>query len=109
MTTDGICGRRLAVCSNERKLTSKLAFNYEYLLRATNPKSETHKAVKVYVIPKEGYYHDIFRPGSLIDQYEKELTDDTTELWFDLAKREHFYDEDRKKDIIATRKKEELK
>lgn len=91
------------------KPSIKLAFNYEYLLRATNPKSETHKPVKVYVIPKEGYYHDIFRPGSLIDQYEKELSDDTTELWFDLAKREHFYDEDRNKDIIATRKKEELK
>lgn len=78
------------------KPSIKVAFNYEYLLRAT---SKNHKQ-KVYVVPKEGYRHELFRDGSLINQYIEEIPEDINPLWFELAKREYVYDEDRNKGII---------
>lgn len=88
------------------KPSIKVAFNYEYLLRATSK----NKKQKIYVIPKEGYHHELFREGSLVDQYVKEIPEDTNPLWFELAKREYVYDEDRNKGIIEERlKSEELK
>lgn len=88
------------------KPSIKVAFNYEYLLRATSK----NKKQKIYVIPKEGYHHELFRDGSLIDQYVKEIPEDTNPLWFELAKREYSYDEDRNKGIIEERvKSEDLK
>jgi hypothetical protein len=83
------------------KPSIKLAFNYEYLLRATN-----NDKTKVFVIPKEGYYHQLFRPNSLIEQYNNEIPMEETSLWFELAKREHIYSEDRKQSINALNKKE---
>lgn len=84
------------------KPSLKVSFNYEYLLRAT------HKKQKVFVIPKEGYHHDIFREGSLSREYMDTLSDEDTELWFRLAKRECMFDEDRNKGIIKE-KVEDLK
>lgn len=83
------------------KPSIKVAFNYEYLLRATSK----NKKQKIYVIPKEGYHHELFREGSLVDQYVKEIPEETNPLWFELARREYSYDEDRNKGIIEEKVK----
>lgn len=84
------------------KASIKVAFNYEYLLRATNKKQ------RIFVVPKEGYYHDIFRDGSLTDIYTKEIDDKDVAKWFELAKREYAFDEDRNNGILVD-KEEQLK
>lgn len=73
------------------KPSIKITFWYEWLLRATN-KSKT-----VYVIPKVGYNHKLGRKGSLIETYKSTIDQEETQWWFDLAKREMYYKEDRKK------------
>lgn len=85
------------------KSSIKVAFNYEFLLRATN------KKLKVIVIPKEGYKHLIGRKGSLTSEYEATIKDNDIKKWFDLAKCEYPYAKDRKKKIISDDKKEILK
>lgn len=79
------------------KPSIKITFWYEWLLRTTN-KNKT-----VYVIPKVGYNHKLGRKGSLIETYKSTIDQEETQWWFDLAKREYFYKEDRKKEY----KKEE--
>lgn len=79
------------------KPSIKIAFWYEWLLRATN-KNKT-----VYVIPKVGYNHKFGRKGSLIETYKSTIDQKETQWWFDLAKREMYYKKDRKKEY----KKEE--
>jgi hypothetical protein len=74
------------------KPSIKITFWYEWLLRITN------KGKKVFVIPKVGYNHVLGREGSLVSNYRKEMTQEETQWWFDLAKREYFYKEDRKKE-----------
>jgi hypothetical protein len=60
------------------------------------------------VVPKEGYVHEIGREGSLTDTYNKTLSDEEINKWFELAFREYVYDTDRNKDIINVAE-EELK
>lgn len=76
------------------KPSINVAFNYEYLLRATNKKQ------KIFVVPKEGYHHEIFKDGSLSSYYLETITDNDNMKWFELAKREYAFDEDRNKGII---------
>lgn len=76
------------------------AFNYEYLLRATN------KGQKIFVVPKEGYHHEIFRENSLSDYYYNNISEDDNVKWFELAKREYAFDEDRNKGIINIKEDE---
>lgn len=71
------------------KPSIKVAFNYEFLLRLTN------KKLRAFVVPKEGYKHVLNREGSLTDSYSKELTNDLINKWFDIAKCEYPYVEDR--------------
>ena len=73
------------------KPSIKITFWYEWLLRITN------KGKKVFVIPKVGYNHALGRKGSLVDIYKNSMKNEETQWWFDLAKREYFYKEDRKK------------
>lgn len=73
------------------KPSIKITFWYEWLLRATN------KGKTVYVIPKVGYNHKLGRKGSLIETYKSTIDQEETQWWFDLAKREMYYKEDRKK------------
>lgn len=73
------------------KPSMKITFWYEWLLRATN------KGKKVFVIPKVGYNHSLARKGSLVEYYKENVGKDETEFWFDLAKREMFFKEDRGK------------
>ena len=63
----------------------KLTVWYEFLLRLT------HKGHEVYVIPKLGYVHYLGREGSLIDTYSKEITEDESKYWFDVAKRNYMF------------------
>lgn len=84
------------------KPSIKVAFNYELLLRMTK------KELKVYVVPKEGYIHVIGRKDSLTDEYNKTLTDEEVRKWFDLAKTEYMFTEDRGTNIDKI-KNEELK
>lgn len=84
------------------KSSIEVAFNYEFLLRLTN------KKYKVYVVPKEGYIHIVGREDSLMDKYLKTMDNKTIEEWFNVAKREYTYLEDRKKGIITT-KEEKIK
>lgn len=74
------------------KPSIKITFWYEWLLRATN------KGKKVFVIPKVGYNHTLGRNGSLVEQYKSDVSTEESQWWFDLAKREYFYKEDRKKE-----------
>lgn len=63
----------------------KVTFWYEWLLRATK------NGKKVFVIPKIGYVHNMGREGSLTDKYQKSMSDKEIQWWFDLAKRDFFY------------------
>ena len=85
------------------KPSIKVAFNYEFLLRATN------KTLKVMVVPKEGYKHMIARKGSLTEEYNKELDNEEMGKYFELAKKEYEYTEDRNKKISKNAKTEVLK
>jgi hypothetical protein len=73
------------------KPSIKVTFWYEFLLRATN------KSKKVYVIPKVGYNHHLARKGSLVEFYKENIGSEETQWWFDLAKRESLFREDRNK------------
>ena len=74
------------------KPSIKIAFWYEWLLRATN-KNKT-----VYVIPKVGYNHKFGRKGSLIETYKSTIDQKETQWWFDLAKREYMFHPSVKRD-----------
>lgn len=67
----------------------KITFWYEWLLRATN------KGKKVFVIPKLGYNHTLGRKGSLVELYKEQVGDEETEWWFDLAKKDYFFKEEK--------------
>ena len=84
------------------KPSIKIAFNYELLLRLTK------KELKVFVVPKEGYIHLIGREDSLTDDYNNNIPKEDIRKWFDLAKVECSFTEDRKTDINKI-KEEELK
>lgn len=80
-----------------------VAFNYEYLLRATD------KGQKVFVIPKEGYHHELFKDGSLSEYYINNISDEDNAKWFDLAKSEYTFDEDRNQGIDDIKRKSDEK
>lgn len=76
------------------KESMKMTFWYEFLLRATNLDK------KVFVMPKVGYIHMIGRKNSLADICKETLSDDEGQWWFDTARHEYFYKEDRKKEYV---------
>ena len=82
------------------KPSIEVAFNYEYLLRATSKKQ------RVFVVPKEGYHHEIFRKDSLSTHYLDTIAENENMRWFELAKTEYAFDEDRKKGIADIKKNE---
>ena len=75
------------------KPSIKVAFNYELLLRMAK------KEMKIFVVPKEGYLHLIGRKGSLTDEYAASMDKNDIKKWFDLAKAECIFKEDRKTTI----------
>lgn len=99
--TGGIFNTKDFIAIGGLKPSIKLAFNYEFLLRLTS------KGLKAYVVPKLGYSHTVGRTGSLTDEY-KDMDKEEAQRWFDLAKREYNYKEDRYK-TIKVAKKEKIK
>lgn len=85
------------------KPSIKVAFNYEFLLRLTDNK------LQAIVVPKEGYKHLIGRDGSLTSEYEKSISSEEVAKWFELAKSEYPYKEDRRNTIVTNSEKENLK
>lgn len=73
------------------KPSIKISFWYEWLLRITKDNN------KVYVIPKVGYNHSLGRKDSIVEIYKKTVSDEEVQWWFDLAKRECLFREDRNK------------
>ena len=71
------------------KSNIKLSFMYELLLRALN------NACKIYTIPKIGYKHLATRPDSLFGEYSKSMSMNERKFWFDTAKNEANFINDR--------------
>lgn len=80
------------------KVNIKLAFMYEFLLRALN------NACKVYTIPKIGYKHIATRDGSLFDIYLKTMPVNERKFWFDTATTEANFVKDRPIDMTRLNK-----
>jgi glycosyltransferase involved in cell wall biosynthesis len=72
------------------KPSIKLTFIYEFFLRMT------FKDVRVMVIPKFGYKHVNQRPNSLFVTYKETMDPVEAKWWLGLAKREYFFEKDRK-------------
>lgn len=73
------------------KPSMKLVFWYEFLLRAL------YKGKNMFVIPKVGYYHIPNRPGSITNNYAENMSEKEADWWIDLAKKEYYFAQDRKK------------
>jgi hypothetical protein len=73
------------------KASMKLVNWYEFLLRAL------YKGKRVFVIPKVGYYHIVNRPDSITSNYAETMTEKEADWWIDLAQKEYFFPQDRKK------------
>lgn len=73
------------------KSSIKLTFWYEFMLRLT------HNNKKIFVIPKLGYRHFVNRENSLYDIYKKTITNEESKWWYELAKEEYFFKNDRNK------------
>ena len=73
------------------KPSIKLAFWYEFLLRAVS------KGKKIFVIPKVGYVHRLGRKGSLVEGYKENMSEKESLWWINTAKKECFFKEDRQK------------
>jgi hypothetical protein len=82
------------------KPSINLCFWYEYLLRATN------EGLKVFVIPKNGYYQTIEREGSLLDVLEKTMDVKERAWWIKLATKEYYFKKERKSSYVYTPEKE---
>ena len=73
------------------KSSIKISFWYEFLLRMTS------KGKKVFVIPKLGYKHYVDRENSLYDVYRKTVSEEESAWYFELAKQEAHFIQDRNK------------
>jgi hypothetical protein len=72
------------------KSNLKLTFVYEFLLRMT------FKDNRVFVIPRFGYKHLNQRDGSLFHTYANEIDPVEARWWLSQAKKEYYFDLDRK-------------
>ena len=73
------------------KESMKLVNWYEFLLRVL------YKEKKIFVVPKVGYYHFVNRPESITTEYQNNMTEKEADWWIELAKKEYFFPQDRKK------------
>jgi hypothetical protein len=80
------------------KVNVKLAFMYEFLLRALN------NACKIFSIPKIGYKHLATREGSLFDGYLKTMPVNERKFWFETATNEANFINDRTIDMSRLHK-----
>jgi len=75
------------------KSNIQLTFIYEFLLRLLN------NGAVIYTIPKAGYMHFATREGGLFDTYGKTMTLSHRKFWFDTAKKEYSFFNDREIDM----------
>lgn len=75
------------------KTKIQLTFMYEYLLRSLN------NGHKIMTIPKVIYKHLMDREGSVFDIAMKETTIQQRKFWFETAKKEYLFNNDRDIDI----------
>lgn len=75
------------------KSNIELTFIYEFLLRMLN------NGAVIYTIPKAGYMHLATREGGLFDTYGKTMTLNHRKFWFDTAKKEYSFFNDREIDM----------
>jgi len=80
------------------KSNIKLAFMYEFLLRAIN------NACKVFTIPKINYKHLAVRENSLFDNYQKTMPVAERKFWFEIATKESNFMNDRIIDMSRLQK-----
>ena len=80
------------------KSTIKMTFWFEFLLRML------YRGHGVYVVPKIGYIHSLGREGSLMLECEK-MDKEEAEHWFEVAKQEYFFKEERQKPYENHRRK----
>ena len=73
------------------KVSLKIVTWYEFILRAL------YKNKKMFVIPKVGYYHTVNRKDSFSSLLSTTVSSKEAEWWIDLAKKEYFFPQDRKK------------
>ena len=73
------------------KASMELVFWYEFLMRAL------YKNKRVFVIPKVGYYHLVNRPECMTTKYAETMSEKEADWWIDLAKKEYYFPQDRKK------------
>ena len=78
----------------------KVTFWYEWMLRATS------KGKKIFVIPKVGYIHNMDRKSSYVDIY-RQIPEDEIQFYFDLAKKESFYKDQREPEKYVFKKESE--
>ncbi len=71
------------------KTKIKLAFMYEFLLRAL------HNGLKIMTIPKVIYNHLMNRHDSLFETYLREMDVSERRFWFETAKKEYNFNNDR--------------
>lgn len=74
------------------KPSLKLSFWYEFLLRAAN------QGIKIFVIPKNGYYQTIDREDSMAKEYQNQMTPQERSWWVKLAQKEYYFKQERKKE-----------
>ena len=72
------------------KESMKLTFIYEFFLRLT------YNDARIMTIPKLGYKHVNQREGSLFHEYSNTLSQDESRWWLSMAKKESFFNYDRK-------------
>jgi len=80
------------------KSNIKLTFMYEFLLRALN------NAAQIFSISKIGYKHLATREGSLFDTYLKNMSVEERKFWFETAKKESNFMNDRPIDLTGIQK-----
>lgn len=82
------------------KPSIKLAFWYEFLMRASSQGS------KIYVIPKNGYYALVERDNSIMHQIAQEMDEKQRAWWIKLATKEYYFKQERKKSYTYVPEKE---
>ena len=80
------------------KSNIELTFMYEFLLRALN------NAAQIFSISKIGYKHLATREGSLFDNYLKNMSVEERKFWFETAKKESNFMNDRPIDLTGIQK-----
>lgn len=71
------------------KPSIKLSFWYEFLLRASN------QGLKIYVIPKNGYYQTVNRNNTITSSYN-DMGEKERFWWIKLATKEYYFKQERK-------------